>query len=255
MNYLNKIIQGDCLEVMKTIESGSVDYIITSPPYNITTKRKDCYYNNGYSDIDGLTDEEYISIRSAEFDQFNRIMNDNGVVIYNLSYHSQSPSLPIKLMSSLLEKWTVVEMISWKKSNAIPFQTSPRKLSRICEIVYILCKKGMENKYITNKQLSKINKKTGQSFYKNSTNYIEAMNNDKLKTTHKATFSTDLCEQLLDKFCPIGSTVLDPFMGTGTTGVACVNKNRNFIGIELNKEYFEISKDRIENHCNPNIDN
>jgi site-specific DNA-methyltransferase (adenine-specific) len=240
-----ELIQGDCLIAMEDIPDGSVDYVVTSPPYNIGVSRKDCYYNNGYNHIDNLSEDEYINIRVMEFNKFHEILSNNGLVIYNLSYHSSNPSLPIKLLYSLLSKWTVVEMVSWKKKNAIPFQTSPRKLSRIVEMVYVLCKSDMENSYTTNKQVSKVNDKTGQIFYKNSINFIEAKNNDRIDTTHKATYSVEFVESLLEMFVPINCTVIDPFMGVGTTGVACKNLNRNFIGIELDPEYFKIAEKRI----------
>jgi len=240
-----ELIQGDCLEKMKDIPDGSVNYVITSPPYNIATKRTDCYYNNGYSHQDGLPEADYINSRTMEFTEFKRILYDDGLVIYNLSYHSENPSLPIKLLYNLLDEWTVVEMVSWKKGNAIPFQTSPRKLSRVVEMIYVLCKKGQENSYTTNKQKSKVNTKTGQTFYKNDVNFVEARNNDKIATTNKATYSTELVEKLLVMFAPIGSIILDPFMGVGTTGMACKNLNRNFIGIELDEVYFKIAEKRI----------
>lgn len=70
------LLHGDCLELMKTIESGSINCILTSPPYNICTKRKDCYYNNGYNHIDNLSQEDYINLRIQEFREFERILKE-----------------------------------------------------------------------------------------------------------------------------------------------------------------------------------
>jgi hypothetical protein len=85
-----------------------------------------------------------------------------------------------------------------EKVIAIPFQTSPTKLSRIVEPVYVFVKKHRLSDFKTNKQVSKVNKKTNQKFYKNYTNFIEAKNNDGVKTTLKATYSTVLVTNLID---------------------------------------------------------
>jgi len=242
------LYHGSCSTVMDMLikDCTSVDYIITSPPYNRTTKRMDCYYNNGYAFLDNLSEQDYIDTRIAEFKQFEKLLSKNGLIIYNLSYGSDNPSLPIKLIYNVISntEFEMVDIITWKKRNAIPFQTSPRKLSRICEYVYIFARKEDIDSYVTNKIISKINKNTGQHFYKNYTNFIRAANNDKIKTSHKATFSTELVEKLIDTYVPFGKTVPDPFMGIGTTGIACINTNRNFIGIELLKEHFDVAKDR-----------
>jgi len=230
LNWKPILIHGDCLDEMdKLIEQNiKIDAIITSPPYNISIKRKDCYYNTGYSEIDNLSEKEYISLRLKEFNLFNKLLNLNSIIIYNLSYTTYNPSLPIKLLNEIIKNtvFDVVETIAWKKPIAIPFQTSPRKLSRICEMIYVIVRKNEKHTYIANKTISKINKKTGQSFYKNYTNFIEAKNNDNIKTTHKATYSTELIEKLISIYVPVEKVILDPFMGVGTTGLAAYNTNR-----------------------------
>lgn len=248
-----KLYNGDCLEVMdKLIEEGiKVDAVITSPPYNFCTKRTDCYYNNGYSQIDNLTEDEYLDIRTKEFNKFSELIR-NGVILYNLSYSSENPILPILLINKIHNETdlTVADVVAWKKKTAIPFQTSPTKLSRIVESIYVIVKKKYLHTFKTNKEISKVNEKTGQRFYKNYVNFIEANNNDgkKVISSHKATYSTELCEKLINIYVQDDCLVLDPFMGIGTTGVACLNTNRNFIGIELDEEYFKIAKERIEDN-------
>ena len=228
---------------MKKLSDSSISGIITSPPYNITSKRKDVYYNNGYSDIDGLTEEEYLRVRVKEFMQFSRILEDTGVICYNISYHNENPVLPTLLMSKIHKETdlTIADIITWKKSTAIPFQTSPTKLSRVCELVYVIVKKDFLHEFKTNKQISKINEKTGQKFYKNYTNLIEAKNNDGIQCKLKASFSEDFVIKLLDIYFPEQSLVYDPFMGIGTTARACKKTNRNYLGSELDKEHFDIS--------------
>jgi site-specific DNA-methyltransferase (adenine-specific)/modification methylase len=219
----------------------SISGIICSPPYNICSKRKDVYYNNGYSDSDNLSEEEYLEVRTNEFKEFSRIIDDRGVICYNISYHNENPILPTLLMTKIHQDTdlTVADIITWKKSNAIPFQTSPTKLSRLCELVYVIVKKNHLHDFITNKEISKINEKTKQKFYKNYTNLIEAKNNDGIKTKLKASYSEDLVLKLINIYFPKNSLIYDPFIGIGTTARACKKSNRKFIGSELDKEHYD----------------
>lgn len=239
----NKIFNENNIDTMIRISDGSISGIITSPPYNITSKRKDVYYNNGYSNIDGLSEDDYLRVRVDEFVQFSRILENTGVICYNISYHNENPILPTLLISKIHKETdlTVADIITWKKSTSIPFQTSPTKLSRICELVYVIVKKEFLHEFKTNKEISKINEKTGQKFYKNYTNLIEAKNNDSIKCKLKASFSEDFVTKLLDIYFHEGSLIYDPFMGIGTTARACKKSSRNYIGSELDKEHFDIS--------------
>lgn len=240
---MNQIFNENNIYTMSRLLDKSISGIITSPPYNITSKRKDVYYNNGYSDIDGLTEDEYLTVRTNEFIEFSRILEDKGVICYNISYHNENPILPTLLMTKVHNETdlTVADIITWKKSTSIPFQTSPTKLSRICELVYVVVKKEFLHDFKTNKQVSKVNEKTGQRFYKNYTNLIESKNNDGVQCKLKASFSEDFVNKLLDIYFPEGSLIYDPFMGIGTTARACKKSNRNYIGSELDKEHFDIS--------------
>lgn len=246
----NQIFNEDNIITMGNINDGSISGVITSPPYNITGKRKDTYYNNGYSDKDGLPEEEYLEVRLREFKEFSRIMEDTGVICYNLSYHNENPILPTLLMTKIHQETdlTLADMITWKKSTALPFQTSPTKLSRICEQVYVIVKKKHLHDFKTNKKISKVNSKTGQKFYKNYVNLVEAKNNDGIKTKLKATYSEDLVTKLINIYFPEGSLIYDPFMGIGTTAKACIKTKRRFIGSELDKEHFETSQKQIKNN-------
>ena len=99
-----------------------------------------------------------------------------------------------------------------------------------------------------NKAVSSVSK-NGQKYYENVFNWFETANNDLGDHTehHKATYSVEFASHLMDMYFDENTTILDPFMGTGTTGMACKRYNRNFIGIEIEKEYFDISQDRIDN--------
>ena len=215
----NQIFLEDCIYTLSRLKDKSISGIITSPPYNINTERSDCYYNNGYSHLDGLTEDNYIKTRLMEFGEFSRVMDDRGVICYNISYAKENPILPTLLISEIHKSTdlTVADIISWKKPHAIPFQTSATKLSRITELIYIIVKKEHLHDFQTNKQVSKINSKTGQKFYKNYTNHIEAKNNDGYDCQLKASYSQDLVDQLISIYFPSGSLIYDPFIGIGTT--------------------------------------
>ena len=243
----NKIYNEGCMTTLNRLQSKSIDGIITSPPYNINTERSDCYYNNGYSEMDSLSEEDYLNVRTDEFKQFSRVVNDTGVICYNISYAKENPILPTLLVSKVHSETdlTVADIICWKKSNAIPFQTSPTKLSRITELIYVFVKKESLHTFKTNKDISKVNGKTGQKFYKNYTNFIEARNNDGYKCRLKASFSQDLVNQLIRIYFPKGSLIYDPFTGIGTTQLSCIESGCDYLGSELVKEYYDIAMKRI----------
>lgn len=244
----NKIINENCILTLRKLNTNSLDGVITSPPYNITTKRKDCYYDNGYADIDNLSSEDYIKIRINEFKEIERCLRPKGVICYNISYHHENPSLPLILLSKMIEKTNliVVDMISWKKPNAIPFQTSPNKLSRIVEQIYIITHKDNLKNFNANKEISSINNNTGQKFYKNYTNFIEAKNNDGYKCHLKASYSQELVNKLINVYFKEGEIIYDPFMGIGTTALSCISNNITYIGSELNKKTYDIAIKRIQ---------
>jgi len=244
---INRIYNEACLLTLKKLKSKSIDGIITSPPYNINTERSDMYYNNGYSDIDGLTEIDYLKLRFKEFYQFSRVLKSRGVICYNISYAKENPILPILLLSRIHAdtNLTLAGIITWKKPNAIPFQTSPTKLSRITELIYVIVNKNHLHNFKTNKIVSKTNEKISQKFYKNYTNYIEDANNDGYKCKLKASYSQELWRELIKIYFPKGSLIYDSFSGIGTTELACIDQGCNFLGSELDTELYKIGKNRI----------
>lgn len=240
---INKIYNEDNLKTMNQMPDRFLDGVICSPPYNQSIKRRDNYYNNGYSEIDNLSEEDYINTRIKEFKEFDRILKEKGSICYNISYHHKNPILPTLLISEVHKQTnlTLADIIIWKKATAIPFQTSSTKTSRICELVYVFVHKDHLHDFITNKEVSKVNAKTGQNFYKNYTNIIYAKNNDGIKTKLKATFSTDLVKKLINIYFKKGSLIYDGFSGLGTCAVACKESGLNYIGSELNEEFYNQS--------------
>ena len=244
---VNRIYNEDCKATMKMMPDNIIDGIITSPPYNINTERSDCYYNNGYSHIDNLNEREYLDLRLSEFKDFQRILKAEGVICYNISYSKENPILPILLLSEIHSHtdFTVADIICWKKKNSIPFQTSPTKLSRLTELVYVIVRKDRLHTFKTNKKISKVNEKTGQKFYADYKNYIEAANNDGYKCKLKASFSKELVGKLINIYFPSDSLIYDPFSGIGTTQLACIDYRCNYIGSEIDTEHYNIAISRI----------
>jgi len=246
---INKIYNEPALITLNRIPSNSIiDGIITSPPYNINTKRNDNYYNNGYSEHDGLSEENYLSLRLSEFMEFDRVLKKGGVICYNISYSKDNPILPILLVSEVHNKTnlTLVDIISWKKNVSMPLQSSSNRLSRIVELIYIFVHKDEIETFKANKIISKINERTGQRFYKKYVNYIEAKNNDGFKCKLKASYSQELCDKLIEIYFPPNSLIYDPFTGIGTTQLSCIRNGCNYLGSELIQETYEIAINRLK---------
>jgi len=241
----NKIYNMDCLKGLKLLDNNSIDCVVTSPPYN-TGNRNDCMINAKYKDYnDDLTEEEYIKLNIDLFKLLENKLNNKGIIAYNMSYSTKYPDLLYKVIYNIINKtqFNIYDTIVWKKRNAIPLNSHPTGHTRLCEFVYIFAKNKNFNCY---KKYS-INKKTNQKFFKNYVNIIEKKNNDGSIKEHKATFSSDFVKYFVELYSKSSNIVLDPFMGSGTTAVACKELQRNYIGFEISKEYCDIAEERINN--------
>lgn len=250
MVELNVFYNEDCLLTMRNMDEKSISCVLTSPPYNMT-KRKGGYADKQkrYDEYEDFkNEEEYIDWTVNIFNNFSKVLVENGVVLYNFSYSIESPSLPYLLVSEIINKtpFAVADTIIWKKSNSIPHPASYNRLNRIIEFVFVFVRKDEIKTFNCYKNVSKISPK-GQKYYEIVDNFITARNNDESTDLNKATYSTELCEKLLRIYSKEGDLVYDPFMGTGTTGVACKKMNRDFIGSEISLNQVEYSKQRILN--------
>ena len=208
-----------------------------------------------------MTQEEYIEWTLKLFDNFDKILNKNGVILYNMSYGSDntmniaSVGLMWLVIAEIIKKsnFIVVDRIIWKKKSALPNNTSSNKLTRIVEDVFVICRKSEIKTFNANKKVTSIRQdRPTQKYYENIFNFIEAKNNDGSCPYNKATFSTDLCSQLLDIYAPDNATVYDPFMGTGTTAVACKIKGYTYIGSEISEKQCEWANNRLKQENNDN---
>ena len=263
-NLLNQIYSEDCFDTMKRMEESGVrcNVILTSPPYNTGKAIKGNATNMRIWDarydvfIDKKTDDEYIAWTLDLFRQFDRVLSRNGVVLYNLSYSSNGTGkasmtdLMWRVVAAICERseFTVADRIVWKKRNAIPNNRSSNKLTRICEDIFVLCRKSEYKSFQANKKVLSISngaKRSGQKSYEVIFNFIEAKNNDEVCPINKANFSSELCEKLLKIYAKPESVVYDPFMGTGTTAVSCERLGLQWIGSELSGAQCEWAEERL----------
>ncbi len=243
-----EIKQGDCLELMKEIPDRSVDMVLCDLPYQETGNKWDKFVN-----LEQL------------FNEYRRIIKDDGCIALNGTFKFGTHLMNI---APDLYKYEWV----WEKDNGTNAPNVNLQPFRVHEYIFIFGKGRVTNgnripmKYYPQKTKGKPYKqKSGRMSenWKGGLNNIITDNKDGLrhpKTIQK--FNRDkgyhptqkpvaLLEYLIKTYTNEGETVLDNCMGSGSTGVACVNTNRNFIGYELNKKYFEIAEKRInEAMCN-----
>jgi len=248
MLEINKNHCGDTVEMMKKIDDKSIQLVVTSPPYN-KTKRTDGL-NNIYDKAvhdDNMTDEDYIQWMVNVFKEYDRILKDTGVVAFNMSYSTYSPSLPYFVINEIFKNtnFIIADTVSWEKSSCIPTPGHPQALTRRCELVYIFVKKQHLEDYEVNKEVQTLAQNTGQKFYRTYFNILRAKNNDGKIEGHGATFSSDFAKFFIDLYSFPDTIVLDNFMGTGTTGVAALELGRYWIGIDNSQAYIDIADERI----------
>jgi DNA modification methylase len=214
---------GDCLEVMKQIPDGSVDCVITDPPYELDThgggNRKQ-WKNIHNKFIDNLSMGFDCD---AAFNEFIRVCKTPNILIFCSNKQIS------KIMGWFENKKLSTTLLCWHKEKYIPFANG-KHMSDVEFIVYVRGKNAYWNNDLPAKEKSKVLKDNWRI-------------SKKLHPTQK---SIEIIEHLLKLHTAESHVVLDPFMGSGTTGAACKNLNRKFIGIELDEEYFKTAENRIK---------
>ena len=254
---------GDCLDVMSSMDENFVDIVITSPPYGTcrsetfskesSQKRK---YNMRYDEfVEDRNPEEYCQWSVDVFNAIDLVLKKNRIVLYNFGLgndgHTEYTSYDwFNTVKSVIDgtPFTVADVLVWKKRSALPNNTSPNKSTRICEPVIVFCRKDELMSFPSNKKV--VNQfATGQNLYSPFYNIFEARNNDGSCELNKATFSTQFVDRLIDLYVPDeqrnGWTVLDPFSGTGTTGISAIAHGMRYVGIELSKAQCEYAVSRL----------
>ena len=237
--------QGDCLELMKDIPDKSIDMILCDLPYGTTACKWDIVMP-----FDKL------------WEQYNRIIKNNGAIVL---FGSEPFSSKLRMSNLKLYKYDW----KWLKSRKTGFQLVRKRPLKCYEDILVFYKKQPT---YHNTELIKLEKpinsyrKNGKSGtllntvkcqkgrmqeYTNYNKDILCFNNEhNVNAFHPTQKPVDLLEYLVKTYTNENDVVLDNCMGSGSTGVACKNLNRNFIGIELDEKYFNIAKERIENVSN-----
>lgn len=259
---INTIYNENCLSTLERMEDkNGFDFIITSPPYNtnvkananrnvLTAKVNEKYYTyaryDGYDD--SRTNEEYCEFVGNLFKKIDEKMKPNGCVLWNASYGNENAdALFLSLVTIINNGFSIADVISWKKTCAMPNTSSSNKATRICEFVFVICRKDELKTFRSNKKESG-RRADGQMMYSPFTNFIEAKNNDGSNPYNKATFSIEFVQKLIKLYVG-GGIVYDPFVGTGTTAVACKKMGIDYIGSELSQNQVQYALKRIKEEC------
>lgn len=219
------LMRGDFLEAMKEIGSESVDLIVTDPPYKIITGGD----KNGKNSVrpQGILRGNRKLFKNNQIKISEWMPELYRVLKCNAHCYVFSNSLNLKDMLNLSEQcgFKLVNLLVWEKNNCTPSQYYMKN----CEYVLLL-RKG-KAKWINNIGASKT---------------VHRFNNIISNKTHPTEKPVELMRFYIENSSNENDIVLDPFMGSGSTGVACVNTGRSFIGIELDEQYFKTAKCRIE---------
>lgn len=213
MIELNKIYNEDCLIGMKKIPDASVDCIVTDIPYNECNRA-----DNGLRNLD--KDKADIGIFDVAALTKNLCEKTKGSIYMFCGFNQVSA-----IRQAMSQKGLSTRIVVWEKTNPSPMNGSVIWLSGVELCVY--------------------GKKQGATFnfHCKNTVFRYPCGGGKIHPTQKP---VELMSQLIVASTKEGDTVLDPFMGSGTTAIACIREKRNFIGFELNKEYYDKACKRIK---------
>jgi site-specific DNA-methyltransferase (adenine-specific) len=231
---------GDCLELMKTIPDESIDMILADPPYNITQNKWDIMI-----DIPKMRE------------QCERIIKPNGAMVF---FGTGKFTAKLILSNERLYRYSLV----YAKTLSTGFLNANRMPLRAHEDILVFYKKlPTYNPYfregkpysrhtpnaLTDCYGTFTPRQGGEYEARRYPTSVIKINNSSLRsrgTVHPTQKPVEICEWLIKTYTNKGDTVLDFCIGSGTTGVACVNTERDFIGFEIDEKYFEIAKQRIE---------
>ncbi len=266
MNYVNEILLGDCGEVLKELPDNSVDLIFTSPPY--ADQRKQTY--------GGISPNRYVAWFLPRAEQFLRVLKPTGTFILNIKERvvdGERHTYVIELILAMRKQgWLWTEEFMWHKKNSYPGKW-PNRFRDNWERLIQFNKTKKFNMYQeavmvpvgdwAKERLAKLSEtdrmrdesKVGSGFGKNISNWLGRdmvypnnvihMATECYNRNHSAAFPVELPKWFINLFTQPGDVVMDPFIGSGTTAVAALQLARDYIGIDLNPEYIEISRARL----------
>lgn len=244
-----KLYQGDCLKLLNQIESNSVDLILADLPYGTTANKWD----------------SVIPMKPL-FEQYKRIIKDHGaVLLFGMGMFGAQLITNAPKVMPYRYSWI------WQKTMPVGFLNSHKMPLRSYENVYVFYK-HLPTYHPQMRQGFKPYTRKGGDYRKQGDYHSQIKttitskgerypidvikfsngNNDNVHPTQKP---VDLLEYLINTYTDNGMTVLDNTMGSGSTGVACVNLDRNFIGMELDSDYYQVAQERIQEAQKHNFDN
>ncbi len=265
-DYLDVITKGDCLDILQKLPNGSVDLIVTSPPY--ADNRKQTY--------GGIPVKRYVEWFLPISEQLKRVLKPDGSFILNIKERvvdgERGTYIYELVMAMRNQGWLWTEEYMWHKKNTYPGKW-PNRFRDLWEHCYHFTKSKKFRMYQdevmipvgswAKKRLAKLSEtdkirdtsRTKSGFGKNVSNWVGRekvypgnvlhLATESSNKNHSATFPEELPSWFIRLFTKQGDIVLDPFVGSGTSAVACIHLGRHFVGIEKNEEYFKVAKSRI----------
>lgn len=250
---------GDCLDILPTLSDQSIDLVVTSPPYDNLRN-----YNNSL--------EWNFDIFSKIAILLNKVLKDGGVIVWivndaTIKGSETGTSFKQALYFKDECKLNLHDTMIWQKETFTAVGSVKIRYAPVFEYMFIFSKgKPKTTNIIKDRKNKHYNKKIHGTVRLPDGNFKDVSSNGCLikeygcrfnvwninseknnKTNHPAVFPEKLINDHVISWSNENETILDPFMGSGTTGVACQNTNRKFIGIEKDKTYFEIAKKRLAN--------
>lgn len=234
-DFVNKIICGDAVKVMRQIPDGAVDLVVTSPPYNIKNstgnglkdgrggKWASAALQKGYSDYnDCMPHGEYNKWQRDCLAEMLRVIPDDGAIFYNHKWRVQAGLLQDR--QDIVSDFPVRQILIWRRKGGLNFNAG--YFLPTYEVIYLIAKPKF-------KLAPKANA------HGDIWEFTQDMNNP-----HPAPFPVSLIDRIVSS--TKAKIVLDPFMGSGTTAISAVNSKRDFIGIDLSPEYCKMAEERIK---------
>ncbi len=235
--FMNKIVCGSAVEVMRQIPDESIGLIITSPPYNLKNstgngmkdgrggKWANAALQKGYANHhDCMPHDEYVAWQRSCLKEMMRILSNDGAIFYNHKWRVQAGLLQDR--HDIVDGFPVRQIIIWRRKGGLNFNAG--YFLPTYEVIYLIAKPDF-----------KLSPKANS--YGDVWEFTQEMNNP-----HPAAFPVTLIDRIVSSTS--AKIVLDPFMGSGTTALAAINNKRNYVGIEISPKYCEMAKKRIKQH-------
>jgi DNA modification methylase len=264
---INKIINGDCLEVLKDLPDNCIDLIVTSPPY--VDSRKNVYH--------GVSPNEYVEWLAPRVEEFFRVLKPNGTFILNIKekvVNGERHTYVIDLILKMREQdWIWTEEFIWHKKNSFPGKWPNRfrdawerclqfnknkKFKMYQDAVKVPIGEWANHrlKNLSDNDNLRLNSNSKSGFGRRVANWagkrkvyptnVLHIATECANRSHSATFPIGLPTWFIKLFTKKGDIVLDPFIGSGTTAVVCKRLGRSYIGIDIEKKFCKLAQKNVD---------